>query len=93
LVVRNPSDTVKTETVMIDDEVVTVGCILHADTSRWEPTVSIKPSWGSGEAVQITAKLEHFQDSPHDALAVARVMARAWLAEHTPPGGTVDAAV
>jgi hypothetical protein len=78
---------------MIDDQVVTVGCVFHPDTSRWEPTVSIKPSWGSGEAVQIKSKPEHFQDAPHDALAVAHVMAKAWLAEHTPPEGTVDAAV
>jgi hypothetical protein len=93
LLVTNPSEIAKSETVKIDDHIVTVGCLFHADTGRWEPTVSIRPSWASGEAVRITAKPEHFQDAPHDAMAVAHEMAKAWVAEHAPPEGTVDAAV
>jgi len=88
-----PNEDFRHETYETGGYVVTRGCIYRPELSRWEPQVSIKPARDSGAAtVVLTAKPEHFQDTPDDAYLVALTMANTWLAENPRGDGTVDAA-
>jgi hypothetical protein len=93
--VTNASEAPKSETDRIDGHVITVECLFHEDSKRWEPVVLVRPSWRAGEAaVRVATTAEHFQDTPQDALAFANTLARQWLVANAPSDdGTVDAAV
>jgi hypothetical protein len=88
-----PNQEPKSESLEIDGHVVVIACALHADTGRWEPSASVKPSWSTAPAVELRTTPEHFQDTPIAAMAVARKIAADWLAANPPQDGTVDAAV
>lgn len=77
----------KSETSEIDGHVVTRGCVFHAELNRWEPTVTIRPAWASSTATSLESQAEHFQDTPEDAMGVARDMAHSWLIDHDPRTG------
>lgn len=77
----------KSETFETDGRVLTVGCVYHADTTRWEPTVSVR-SWEGAVHLQLAAAKEEFQDTPGDAMDKARAIAKAWLAHEAPKGWT-----
>ena len=73
---------------MIQGHVITRRCVFRPDIKRWEPSVTIKPSWDSTTAIELVAPLERFQYSPADAMDVATNLARTWLANAPPTGGS-----
>lgn len=76
----------KSETFETDGHVLTVGCVYNAETTRWEPTVSVRPSWKAATDLNLAAAKEDFQDNPGDAMDKARAIAKAWLAHQAPHG-------
>ena len=81
------------ETYESSGYLVTRGCVYRPELRRWEPQVSIKAARDPGAVpVVLSAKAEHFQDTPDDAYLVALTMANAWLDANPRGDGTVDAA-
>jgi hypothetical protein len=81
------------ETYRTAGYVVTRGCVFRPELDRWEPQVSIRAAHDPGAAaVTLTAKPEHFQDTPDDAYGVALDMATAWIEANPRDDGTVDGA-
>lgn len=79
-------DSCKSETVAVDGHVLTQGCRYRPEQQRWEPFASVRSAWDSSREVALPDIGADLQDTPEDALGVARASVQAWLRAHPTPG-------
>lgn len=79
----------KSETVAVNGHVITHGCRYRPEQARWEPFASVRAAWDTTQEVVLPGMTDDLQDTPEDAMGVARSAADAWLrAQSAPkPGG------